>query len=105
MSESVIKKLSSVNGENLKKPLEIAYVFDNEGQTLNRYTIVVLFKNGESYIVYSCENPTRVNGSWSHIIGYTSPERTDDKQIEWSDLPLVVKQSLLGYFFGWTYQD
>lgn len=90
--------------ENLKKPLEVMCIFDNEGVTLDRYTIGMLFNDDTSYVVYSCEDPTRSNGIWSHN-AVTLPPKTDDKQIDWNDLPLVVQQSLLGYFFGWTYKE
>lgn len=94
----------------LQCPKEVLHVFDNEGETVDRYSIVILYEDGESYVVTSSQNPTHPLGVWSSEEGYISAsELTEEdkhigKEIFWEDLPTSVQSLLCSYFYNLTFE-
>lgn len=91
-------------------PKEILHVFDNEGKSVDRYTIVILYEDGSSYVVASSENPTHPLGVWSADEGYISAsDLTEEdahigKEISWEDLPESVQSCVCNNFYNLTFE-
>jgi len=95
---------------NYECPIEVMNVFDNEGYTFDRYTINILFENGDSYVVASSSNPTHPQGVWSikeneYIVAedLTKEDAHIGKEIDWDELPNEVKKTVLSYFDDFTF--
>lgn len=87
---------------------DVMNVFDNEGYSIDRYTVWLLNEAGDSYLVVSSENPSHPQGVWSVSenesidIDSLNDEEEDNKhigkEIEWDSLPLKVKTAIENYF-------
>jgi len=78
----------------MKKLKEIKSVWDDGGQTLDRYTVVLKAKIGKYYdCIYSCHQPTHPQG----VAGWTKTTEGKHlgKRIEWSDLPENVQEFVI----------
>lgn len=86
--------------------IDVSSVFDNECYTVDRYTIQLEDDQGNHWLVATSPMPSHPLGVWSVIEndGFINPEdiTEEDKhigiEIEWSDLPESVKQTVVNYF-------
>jgi len=93
---------------NIEQPREVMYVFDNDGFTEDRYTIVLMYEDGESFTVISSANPTHPNGRYSADEGYDDDDvdaRDIGDEIYWWDLPEEVQKAVINNFDYLTYED
>lgn len=83
------------------QPEEVKEVYDNKGETIDRYTIQVIYDNGEAYIIGSSDRPTHpVFGVWHMDFGYVDPDNVIGEigeEIGWEDLPEEVKRTVVHY--------
>jgi len=91
--------------KTIEQPEEVMYIFDNEGETIDRYTICILYENGDSFTVATSYNPSHPLGVWSlDENGYIDLDELENdeeynknigKQMEWGSLPYEVKEAVL----------
>jgi len=76
--------------------MKIRAIYDNGGETLDRYTIYYGEKNKTNNL-YECialsENPNSPLGFYQHTMG--EPGRHNGKKIKLTDLPLECQKSIL----------
>lgn len=82
--------------------------FDNEGHTIDRYTIWIMNDEGESYLIASSSVPTHPQGVWSIEenasidLDSLNDEEEDNshigKEVDWDILPYEVKNTIENYF-------
>lgn len=87
----------------MEQPIEVVNVFDNNGHTVDRYTINILYDNGENYVVACSSNPTHPMGIWSVGEGNIVVEELTEEdihigvEIDWGSLPNEVKEAVVNY--------
>lgn len=81
----------------MNKPKKIKSIWDNEGETLDRYVIVLKEKKGwsDDYYpcIYSCHQPASPQGvsGWSDV----GEGEHLGKRINWADLPENVQEFVI----------
>ncbi len=106
-----------MKNQSLECPKEVMHVFDNGGYTNDRYTIGLMYEDGDSYVIASNSEPQCPWGIWSvaenasiDIDELENEEYKDDnkhigQEIEWEQLPNEVKMAINGNFENLTYWD
>lgn len=98
--------------KNLECPREVMHVYDNKGYTIDRYTISLMYDDGENFLVTSSINPTHPLGVWCASEGYIDYDEIEDNpednkhigdEIDWDQLPDIVKATVNNYFEELTY--
>lgn len=80
----------------MNKPIEVKELYDNQGETIDRYSIYICLKDGFKYLICCCSNPTHPQGVFSR-----AEEHQFDlgkhlgKKIKWEQLPKSVQKIVI----------
>lgn len=85
--------------KTIEQPFEVVHIFDNGGKTLDRFTVQILFEDGESYLIGSGNQPI---GMFTTQEGYLNSEEwleenEDEKEIQWEELPYEVQKAVVNF--------
>lgn len=87
----------------MEQPIEVVNVFDNNGHTADRFTINILFDDGENFHIACSANPSHPLGVWSVGDGNFNVEELTEEdihiggEINWESLPNEVKEVVMNY--------
>lgn len=78
------------------KPIEVKNVYDNNGDTIDRYSIYIESKDGENNLICCCSNPSSPYGVFSRAYSHQFDLGEHlGKEIEWEDLPSSVQNVII----------
>lgn len=80
--------------------MKILKIFDNGGTTIDRYTVVTDWREGDYYMaLYISEIPEHIQGGVSHWgmlhPTYLTHREPDDTEIQFSDLSEIAQKHVL----------
>lgn len=84
----------------MEKPIVVHGVYDNGGETVDRYSIHAVFSKNEQYLFCSSPNPFHpLSGVWSTADSGNKWEVGEHlgKQIDWNELPEDVQRAVIQY--------
>jgi hypothetical protein len=76
------------------QPVEVLDIYDNGGETFDRYSIHILLENGNRYLICTSYNP------FEGVFSRAEPHQFDlgkhlGTQIDWDELPLDVQKVVI----------
>ena len=80
----------------LEQPIEVMKIFDNKGETVDLYSIHILYESGESYLICTSNNPTHPLGVFSRAEGHQFDIGEHlGEEIDWCELPESVQKVVI----------
>ena len=75
---------------------EVYAIFDNGGETIDRYTIYILTEDGRTGLYATCDRPEGAGGVFSTMEDVSLDfDEIEDEQIDWVELPVGLREYMV----------